>query len=155
MPARIPTSIKIARGTARKDRTKSEPKPPSKVLRPPAWLSKGALLTWKEFAPICMEMGTLTTADTMPMARYCEMLIQWRECQRIIVEKGMTFDVLSDDGKSVKYVAQRPEIGIANRLAVCLRALEGDLGLSALARGKIDMKPKEKQVNSKGRFFGR
>ena len=71
------------------------------------------------------------------------MLIQWRRCQQVISTDGMTFDVMTDDGKSVKYVAQRPEVGIANRLAVQLRALEGDLGLSAVARGKIDL-PKTK-----------
>lgn len=155
MPSRLPSSIKIARGTARKHRQKNEPAPPQGDAVAPSWLSPDALVVWQEFSPICAAMGTLTTADVNPLARYCEMLIQWRRCQAIVNERGLTLDVLTEDGKAVRCVMQRPECGIANRLAIQLRALENDLGLNAVSRGKIDLPRGRKPATKdpKERFF--
>jgi hypothetical protein len=74
----------------------------------------------------------------------------------LIVTEGATFKVFADDGVTVKYVQQRPECGLANRLAVQLSKLEDVLGLNAQGRGKIDLKRPQAPARSEymRRYFG-
>lgn len=69
-----PTSLKLLRGNPSKTKPNpDEPKPPEGAVEMPKGLSKAAQLAWKELAPICVGMGTLTLADVRPFATLCEL----------------------------------------------------------------------------------
>src|SRR5688500_11226855 len=68
-----PTKLKILRGNPSKTRlNENEPVPPSGEVVKPARLSAGASTVWDELAPICLAMGTLTTADVTVFGQLCE-----------------------------------------------------------------------------------
>ena len=73
-PRPRPTAVKILRGVKRKDRlnpAEAVP-PPGDVVMPPG-LTPDAVAEWEALAPVCLHMGTLTTADVKPFAMLCEL----------------------------------------------------------------------------------
>ena len=69
-----PTALKILRGNPGKRKpNKNEPVPPSGEVTKPADLSGAAGKVWDELAPVCLAMGTLTTADVRAFGTLCEL----------------------------------------------------------------------------------
>src|SRR5687767_12999114 len=69
-----PTALKVLRGNPSKTRlNQDEPKPPKGDIVKPEGLSPGASAVWDELAPICLHMGTLTTADVRSFVTLCEL----------------------------------------------------------------------------------
>jgi P27 family predicted phage terminase small subunit len=68
------TALKLLRGNPGKRKpNEHEPRPPSGDVVKPEGLSAGGSRVWDELAPICLAMGTLTTADLRPFATLCEL----------------------------------------------------------------------------------
>jgi hypothetical protein len=69
-----PTSLTVLRGNPSKKRlNENEPVPPPGEIQKPAELSAAGEQVWDELAPICLAMGTLTTADVRPFTTMCEL----------------------------------------------------------------------------------
>jgi phage terminase small subunit len=69
-----PTALKLLRGNPGKRKPNArEPKPPAGEVAKPSGLSVRAGAAWDELAPICLAMGTLTTADVRAFATMCEL----------------------------------------------------------------------------------
>lgn len=69
-----PSALKVLRGNPGKRRLSvNEPTPPVGVARKASGLSVGASAAWDELAPICLAMGTLTTADVRVFGTLCEL----------------------------------------------------------------------------------
>jgi P27 family predicted phage terminase small subunit len=69
-----PTALKVLRGNPSKTKlNEHEPKPPQGEVKAPNGLTKAAKRVWRELAPICLAMGTLTPADVRPFATLCEL----------------------------------------------------------------------------------
>lgn len=69
-----PTALTVLRGNPSKKRlNEKEPIPPSGEVKRPVGLSAAAEAVWDELAPICLAMGTLTTADVRTFATLCEL----------------------------------------------------------------------------------
>lgn len=67
-----PTAIHILNGNpSRKKLNKNEPRPPAGDIVKPEWLSAATGAIWDEVAPICLAMGTLTTADVFSLVCLC------------------------------------------------------------------------------------
>jgi P27 family predicted phage terminase small subunit len=138
-PAPAPTEIKIARGTLRK-RNKAEPKPPAGSIKMPKHLGKVAAARWRELLPLLQGVRVMTDADVEALARYCDTYEWWLATRAILKEQGCTYPILNDGGE-VKYIAQRPEVSIAHKLAQQLRQLEQDFGLNPSARTSLHVEP--------------
>ena len=138
-PAPAPTEIKIARGTLRK-RNKAEPKPPAGNVKMPKHLGKVAAARWRELLPLLQGVRVMTDADVEALARYCDTYEWWLATRAILKEQGCTYPILNDGGE-VKYIAQRPEVSIAHKLAQQLRQLEQDFGLNPSARTSLHVEP--------------
>lgn len=134
-PAPEPTAVLRLRGSRRADSRKDEPQPPKERPRKPAWMPDRAKRVWDRLVPILDEMGLLSTADAAAIERYCVSLVRWRECEDLIAREGMTYTIVTEKGG--EYTQQRPEVGIASKLATTLLQLEREFGLTPSARARL------------------
>src|SRR5690606_12320278 len=115
-----PTHLKIVEGTARRDRMpENEPIPPEGEIVRPAYLKYRAVELWDEYAPLLIDMGTLTVVDVPNFAAWCVLMAK--------------FEDHNGDVKASE-VAQ-------------IRMLAASLGMDASARAKLGntgSKPKPK-----------
>ena len=140
-PKPQPTAIKLARGTLR-ERRKDEPQPPADKIVMPKHLGKVARAKWKELLPLLDAVRVMTDADVEALARYCDTYEWWLATRAILKKDGCTYPILNDGGE-VKYIAQRPEVSIAHKLATQLRQLEQDFGLNPSARSSLSVAPEK------------
>ena len=140
-PKPAPTAIKIARGTVR-SRPKTEPAPPAAGIVMPGHLGEVAQAKWRELLPLLQAVKVMTDADVEALARYCDTYEWWLATRAKLRKEGDTYPILNDGGE-IKYIAQRPEVSIAHKLATQLRQLEQDFGLNPSARTSLHVeKPK-------------
>ena len=140
-PKPAPTAIKIARGTVR-SRPKTEPAPPATGIVMPSHLGEVAQAKWRDLLPLLQAVKVMTDADVEALARYCDTYEWWLATRATLRKEGDTYPILNDGGE-IKYIAQRPEVSIAHKLATQLRQLEQDFGLNPSARTSLHVqKPK-------------
>lgn len=141
-PRPAPTRIKLARGTLKQPR-KNEPVPPADGIVMPPHLGPVAAARWAQLLPMLQAVKVMTRADVESLARYCDTYEWWLAVRAKLKQEGDTYPILNDGGQ-IKYLAQRPEVSIAHKLAVQLRQLEQDFGLNPSARTALHVeKPKE------------
>ena len=140
-PKPQPTAIKLARGTLR-ERRKDEPQPSADKIVMPSHLDKVAQAKWAELLPLLEAVRVMTDADVEALARYCDTYEWWLATRAILKKDGCTYPILNDGGE-VKYIAQRPEVSIAHKLATQLRQLEQDFGLNPSARSSLSVAPEK------------
>jgi len=146
-PIPKPTAMKEAAGNpGKRVLSKGEPAPPPGDPEAPAWLSEAGRAQWTAIAPVLVAMRTLTVADTGVFARYCEMLVRWIECSRLVREIGTTYAVRDAPTKKgepgqVRYWAEFPHTSEWRKLAEALLRLEAHLGLTPAARSRINVTP--------------
>jgi P27 family predicted phage terminase small subunit len=78
----------------------------------------------------------MTQADIEALARYCDTYEWWLATRAKLQKEGDTYPILNDKG-DIKYIAQRPEVAIAHKLAAQLHVLEADFGLNPSSRTKL------------------
>ena len=152
-PRRTPTAIKIARGTRRAQRA-DEPQPPTDGIAMPPHLGQVAAARWDELLPMLQATRVMTRADVEALARYCDTYEWWLAVRAKLKAEGDTYPILNDGGE-VKYIAQRPEVSIAHKLAQQLRQLEADFGLSPAARVSLKVEPDAKEESKLAAFLAR
>jgi P27 family predicted phage terminase small subunit len=133
----VPTQLKILRGNPGKRKIKQgEPTPPSDGIEMPEYLGEVAQRRWAVMLPLLQAVRVMTRADIEALARYCDTYEWWLATRAKLKAEGDTYPILNDKGE-VKYVAQRPEVSIAHKLAAQLHALEADFGLTPSSRTKL------------------
>jgi len=140
-PPKTPTQIKIARGTNR-TKTTNEPQPSRSAIKMPKHLGKVAAAKWRQLLPLLDSIKLMTDADIDALARYCDTFEWWLATRATLKKDGDTYPILNDGGE-VKYIAQRPEVSIAHKLAQQLRQLEQDFGLNPSARASLSVEPEK------------
>jgi P27 family predicted phage terminase small subunit len=137
----VPTALKILRGNpGKKPLPKGEPQPPADNIVRPSYLGKVARRKWDELLPLLQSVRVMTRADIDALARLCDTYEWWLAIREKLRKEGESYPVLNDKGE-VKYVAQRPEVAIAHKLAAQLHTLEADFGLNPASRTKLDVVP--------------
>jgi P27 family predicted phage terminase small subunit len=133
----VPTQLKILRGNPGKRKIKAgEPAPPESGIAMPEYLGPVARARWAVMLPILQGVRVMTRADVEALARYCDTYEWWLATRAKLRADGDTYPILNDKGE-VKYIAQRPEVAIAHKLASQLHALEADFGLTPSSRTKL------------------
>ena len=150
-PPKQPTKIKIARGTLRESRA-SEPQPPADGVAMPSHLGEVAATRWRELLPMLQSVRVMTRADVEALARYCDTYEWWLATRAKLRKEGDTYPILNDGGE-VKYIAQRPEVAIAHKLAQQLRQLEQDFGLNPAARASLHVEKPETTSDEEDRLM--
>lgn len=140
-PKPQPTSLKILRGNPGNRRLNdAEPQPPADGVIMPRHLGEVAAARWAELLPMLQATRVMTRADVEALARYCDTYEWWLATRAKLKAEGDTYPILNDGGE-IKYIAQRPEVSIAHKLAQQLRQLEADFGLSPAARVSLKVEP--------------
>lgn len=150
-PPKTPTAIKIARGTNRA-RANVEPQPPADGVTMPAHLGEVAAARWAELLPLLQSVRVMTRADVEALARYCDTYEWWLAVRAKLRAEGDTYPILNDGGE-VKYIAQRPEVSIAHKLAQQLRQLEQDFGLNPAARASLNVEKPQQEADEEDRLM--
>ena len=151
-PKPTPTKLKILRGNPGCRRLNAEePQPPSDGIVMPPHLGPVAALRWAELLPMLQSTRVMTRADVEALARYCDTYEWWLAVRAKLKAEGDTYPILNDKGE-VKYIAQRPEVAIAHKLAQQLRQLEADFGLSPAARVSLKVEPDAKPQSTLEKF---
>ena len=154
-PRPTPTQLKIMRGTPGKRRLNAEePSPPAAAGDAPKHLGPVAAERWHELMPMLQSVRVMTQADVEALARYCDTYEWWLATRAKLKKEGDTYSILNDAGE-VKYIAQRPEVSIAHKLAQQLRQLEQDFGLNPSARASLHVeKPQDIKDDEDRLMFG-
>ncbi len=151
-PKPIPTQLKILRGNPGKQKLNdAEPQPPADGIAMPPHLGEVAASRWRELLPMLQATRVMTRADVEALARYCDTWEWWLAVRVKLKQEGDTYPILNDGGE-IKYIAQRPEVSIAHKLAGQLRQLESDFGLSPAARASLKVEPDAKAESAIDKF---
>jgi P27 family predicted phage terminase small subunit len=133
----VPTQLKILRGNPGKRRLNElEPTPPQTGVEMPEYLGPVARQRWGRVLPLLQSVRVMTQADIEALARYCDTYEWWLATRAKLQKEGDTYPILNDKG-DIKYIAQRPEVAIAHKLAAQLHVLEADFGLNPSSRTKL------------------
>ena len=149
---KTPTALKILRGNpGKRPLNNCEPQPPSDGITMPPHLGEVAAARWGELLPMLQATRVMTRADVEALARYCDTWEWWLAVRAKLKKEGDTYPILNDGGE-IKYIAQRPEVSIAHKLAGQLRQLESDFGLSPAARTSLKVEPDAKAESAIDKF---
>lgn len=154
-PRPEPTQLKVLRGNpGRRPVNKKEPQPSSDGVVMPSHLGEVARAKWQDILPLLQAVKVMTRADVEALARYCDTYEWWISTRAVLKKDGDTYPILNDAGE-IKYIAQRPEVSIAHKLAAQLRQLESDFGLSPAARSSLKVEPDAKEESVLSKFLAR
>ena len=152
-PRPTPTKLKILRGNPGcRPLNESEPEPPTDGIAMPPHLGEVAAARWHELLPMLQSVKVMTKADIEALARYCDTYEWWLATRARLKKEGDTYPILNDKGE-IKYIAQRPEVSIAHKLAVQLRQLEQDFGLNPSARTSLHVEEEKPADDEDTRMF--
>jgi P27 family predicted phage terminase small subunit len=118
----------------------------------PPHLGEVAAARWRELLPMLQSVRVMTRADIEALARYCDTYEWWLATRAKLRAEGDTYPILNDGGQ-IKYIAQRPEVSIAHKLAVQLRQLEQDFGLNPSARTSLHVEEEKPADEEDARMF--
>jgi len=133
---------------------KKEPQPSADGVVMPSHLGEVAKDKWNEILPLLQAVKVMTRADVEALARYCDTYEWWISTRAVLKKDGDTYPILNDAGE-IKYIAQRPEVSIAHKLAAQLRQLESDFGLSPAARSSLKVEPDATEESVLSKFLAR
>jgi P27 family predicted phage terminase small subunit len=143
-------SLKIAKGTLRKDRVRpDEPEPTPGMPPMPERLSADAvaLEKWKELSSLLFDLGVLTTADGEALATLCEVHSSEQACLQELRAQGPT--IHTDLGG----VKPNPAGSLYRSLAALKGNLMSEFGLTPSSRTKIGSAKQEKPQDELEEFF--
>ena len=152
-PPPTPTKLKLLRGNpSKRPLNAAEPQPPASGIVMPEHLGEVAARRWGELLPMLQATRVMTRADVEALARYCDTYEWWLAVRAKLKKEGDTYPILNDGGE-IKYIAQRPEVSIAHKLATQLRQLEADFGLCPAARASLKVEPDATQETTLQKFL--
>ena len=135
---RTPTTLKVLRGTDRKDRANPAEPTPSTLApdaEPPDWLnlSELARTAWTDIAPILRRMRVLTEADAVALSLLCDALANYVTAKATVAQEGAVYWT---EGKSPMRRAH-PAVAIAGDNGKFAKAMLSEFGLTPAARSRV------------------
>lgn len=103
--------------------------------RCPPHLSAIARKEWRRLATPLHEAGLLTLADRTALAAYCQCYSRWVEAEQRLAETPVLLKTPSG------YAQQSPWLSIANKQLELMGRYMSELGLSPVARTRLDFAP--------------
>jgi P27 family predicted phage terminase small subunit len=151
---KIPTSLKVLKGTQRVDRVNpDEPMPDPNIPSPPDFLSRTALVEWGRITQELFKLGLLTDVDRAALIGYCESYAVVAEIGELLNEIEKT------KGKVNKYlgkttngnIVQNQLIGTRNTSLKIMKDFLTEFGMSPASRARVAGKKKD-EGNKKSPF---
>lgn len=140
---KVPTSLKIMRGTNRRDRENpDEPRP--RVLpgmEPPDWLEdEVARDVWAATVPVLERTGVLTEADVDALAGYCTAMSHLRAANKEIREGNQGRTTYVSMGEGGMMIRKHPAIGVAHEALRLALSFQSEFGLTPSSRTRVHAK---------------
>lgn len=137
---RLPTALKIVKGTQRKCRLNpDEPAPGADNLAPPDYISREALKHWPIIVTMLKDAGVASDMDAMALCALCEAVTTWVQATTEVRKHG-----LITEGKYGP--CANPSIKISNDASDRMMRILIEFGMTPSARSKVSGK-KKKEVN--------
>lgn len=150
--ARPPVALRVIHGGKYGAPAKT-PTPARRVLpRCPDYLTGEAAACWKRTARDLYDAGLLGALDRDALALYCTAFARWREAEAKIAAEGVVVPgpVKRNDEGAVVGGGQEvpnPYLSVADKAFECLTRLQGALGMTPAARGRVRLaKPAAKSA---------
>jgi len=129
---RLPTNVKILRGTFQKCRENpNEPKPKLAIPSCPPHLDEEARKEWRRIAKELFTLGLLTKIDRAALAGYCQCWSRWSHAEEELKKTGLV--VQSPNG----YPILSPYLPIATKALQQMQSFLSEFGLSPASRSKV------------------
>lgn len=134
---RIPTKLKVVKGTAQPCRTnKAEPKPAEGEPCRPAHLSAKAKTAWRAVVPILQHMRILTVADGLALEGLCEAYADLHTARASLKKRGArTYSFETKTGETV--FRSYPEVAQAADADRRFRSWLVSFGLTPADRSRV------------------
>jgi P27 family predicted phage terminase small subunit len=135
----MPSAMKKARGTYRRDRVaKNEMTPPVGAPEMPDWLDEEARAIWSRTAPMLEELGVLSEMDRIALASYCSAASLAIQATRQVNREGLM-------KRATKGSLFGPKVNPLIKIAQGARAqalrIGAEFGLTPAARSRISTAP--------------
>ena len=131
-PKRLPTQLKVLKGTAQPCRiNKNEPKPKADNVKMPPGLSDEAKKHWKLVSKQLLSAGLLTNLDVFALQMYCEAFARWSHANEQIQKYGPV--VKTPNG----FPTQSPFLQIANKAFDQMKGMLTEFGMTPSSRSKV------------------
>ena len=143
---KIPTKLKILKGTQRADRfNPNEPMPDPNIPEAPDHLSKDALIEWGRISNHLAKLGLLSDLDMAALAMYCQAWDRIVKYEKI-VEKS------SELHKSGENITLSPAMWVINKAYDQCYKLLTEFGMSPASRAKVSAKEQKKEADPWAKF---
>ena len=136
---KLPTELKILKGTLEKSRVLKDEMKPDKITNipyPPDWLGDVAKKEWYAITKELHKLKMLTNLDLSMLAVYCNEIQTYIECQEIIKNKSRVQTIKNPDG-SLKSQNQSAYQRIANDSVMKAIKIASEFGLTPASRTRI------------------
>lgn len=148
-----PTQLKVLNGNpGKRPLNDREPKPETTIPKCPDFLDADAKAEWARLTKELKVLGLISQLDRSQVAILCQEYSRWKQATQIINRLGTTFE--TEKG----YIAQRPEVGVANKAIQNILKISANFGLSPSDRVRIvcDTSHDEngEEADRKKRLFG-
>jgi P27 family predicted phage terminase small subunit len=144
-PPPKPTVLKLVSGNpGGRPLNTREPIPPPGDAEPPPHLDERARLVWQQVVPRLSKIGLARSVDGEALARYCQLIVMWRDCTVFVEKNGRAYPVRAESGdpkkpgRIIRFEAFT-ETTLIMRLARELLAIEREFGLTPSARSRIQV----------------
>lgn len=99
---------------------------------PPDWLEGEAREEWDRIVNELQKTYLISPLDAVSLASYCRIYAVWREADRDVEEKGLTF--VSDNGN----IRCNPAAKLSLQLFEAMRRMGAEYGFTPAARSRLD-----------------
>lgn len=132
-----PTHLKVLEGNpGKRPLNVKEPKPKPTAPKCPVWLGPIAKKEWRRVVPELERLGLLTVVDGAALEGYCESYSKWVELSQFLKKfekQGYMFKTPSG------YMQQLPQVGMAQKYLVLVKAFCSEFGLTPSSRARMTM----------------
>ena len=144
---KIPTKLKVLKGTQRADRINDgEPMPDPNIPDAPDFLSKDALIEWGRITAQLSKLGLLTDLDMAALALYCQAWGRIVQYEKIVAEKGELYETQNGN------IQLSPAMWVVNKAYEQVYKFLSEFGMSPASRAKVSVKDSGNKKDKWGDF---
>jgi len=139
---KIPSKLKVLRGTDQPCRMNpDEPEPDLCIPQPPKLLKGHALEEWNRITIILDRLGLMSEMDTMALAAYCQSYERWMEAEEKFDQDGVTYENVQGN------ITANPACTISNQALNLMHKFLTEFGMTPSSRTKVSGKKKDDKGN--------
>lgn len=131
---RLPTQLKIIRGTEKASRKNNEEpvfETTLDLLVPPERLTEKEQKVWHKYVPALVGSGVMTEADILAMEMVCHKEVEWMDALAEVKNTSAVIKMKSG------YVQQNPWLTIANKAFIDLKGMLIEFGMTPSGRSRV------------------